>query len=121
MPDCVYINPKTGAKFFIGGEDSASSLKHLEELEIFHVVNCKGDSGDNYFEEDPRFSYFRFGVAYWHMKAGVKTPEGVLNFFMPVHKFIDDAMDQGKNVMVHCLAGAHRAGTAGVSYLMKMG
>ena len=117
----MYINPTTGAKFFIGDEQSASTIKHLEDLDIYHIVNCKGDSGQNYFEGDPRFSYFRFGVSNWYSTPGVKTSEGVLNFFKPVHKFIDDAMDQGKNVMVHCLAGAHRAGTTGVSYLMKKG
>ena len=92
-PDCVYINPNTGAKFFIGDEQSASTLRHLEELEIYHIVNCKGDSGQNYFEGDPRFSYFRFGVSNSYSYPGIKTSEGVLNFFKPVHKFIDDAMD----------------------------
>ena len=44
-----------------------------------------------------------------------------MEFFEPCHDFIDKALDQGKNVMVHCLAGAHRAGTTGVSYMMKVG
>lgn len=64
-PDCVYINPKSGAKFYIGDEQSASMLKHLEGLDIYHIVNCKGNSGENYFEGDDRFSYFRFGVSNW--------------------------------------------------------
>ena len=49
----------------------------------------------------------------------MKTNEGVLRFFEPTHSFIDNAMAKGHNVMVHCLAGAHRAGTTGVSYVMK--
>jgi hypothetical protein len=89
-PDCVYINPATGAKFYIGDEQSASTLRFLEELKIFHIVNCKGESGENYFEKDPRFSYFRFGVS---NSFGVKSAEKALTFFGPVHKFIDDAMD----------------------------
>ena len=92
-PDCVYINPKTGAKFFIGDEQSASTLRHLESLDIYHIVNAKGNSGENYFEGDPRFTYYRFGVSNWYSHTGVKTSEGVLQFFAPVHKFIDDAMD----------------------------
>jgi protein-tyrosine phosphatase len=44
-----------------------------------------------------------------------------LNFFKPCHDFIDEALKRGENVMVHCLAGAHRAGTTGVSYMMKAG
>ena len=49
------------------------------------------------------------------------TPFDVIEFFNEVHTFIDEALDNGKNVMVHCLAGAHRAGTTGVSYMMKAG
>jgi protein-tyrosine phosphatase len=47
--------------------------------------------------------------------------QGVLKFFRPCHDFIDEALNKGENVMVHCLAGAHRAGTTGVSYMMKAG
>lgn len=42
-----------------------------------------------------------------------------MNFLHPVHTFIDSCLERGENVMVHCLAGAHRAGTTGVSYMMK--
>ena len=49
------------------------------------------------------------------------TPEQVVAFFAPAHNFLDKALGEGKNVMVHCLAGAHRAGTTGVSYMMKEG
>ena len=61
----------------------------------------------------------RFEVSSWLTYPNVKTPEGVLKFFSPVHSFIDKAMAAGQNVMVHCLAGAHRAGTTGISYVMK--
>ena len=44
-----------------------------------------------------------------------------MEFWAPAHDFIDAALDDGHNVMVHCLAGAHRAGTTGVSYMMKAG
>jgi protein-tyrosine phosphatase len=53
--------------------------------------------------------------------APLDTPYEVLDFFHEVHSFIDEALESGKNVMVHCLAGAHRAGTTGVSYMMKAG
>jgi len=53
--------------------------------------------------------------------APLDSPMDVLEFFSEVHNFIDEALNNGKNVMVHCLAGAHRAGTTGVSYMMKVG
>ena len=49
--------------------------------------------------------------------------EGVRAFYKPLFTFVEDALRSGANVMVHCLAGAHRAGTSGVScamYFMKM-
>ena len=53
------------------------------------------------------------------MKHNTLTPEGLLRFFEPVHSFIDKALASGHNAMVHCLAGAHRAGTTGTSYMMR--
>mmetsp|Transcript_21017 Transcript_21017/g.25514 ORF Transcript_21017/g.25514 Transcript_21017/m.25514 type:complete len:91 (+) Transcript_21017:96-368(+) len=32
--------------------------------------------------------------------------------------FVDQALGKGENVLIHCLAGAHRAGTTGVLVLM---
>jgi protein-tyrosine phosphatase len=39
--------------------------------------------------------------------APLDTPMDVFEFFNEVHNFIDEALNNGKNVMVHCLAGAH--------------
>lgn len=46
------------------------------------------------------------------------TNEGVLRFFLPVFKFIEQATSKGNNVLIHCLAGAHRAGSTSVAWLM---
>jgi protein-tyrosine phosphatase len=32
--------------------------------------------------------------------------------------FIEEAISRGESVLIHCLAGAHRAGTTGVSCLI---
>ena len=46
------------------------------------------------------------------------TPQGTLLFFSKVFAWIDHQVQAGRNVLVHCLAGAHRAGTLGVAYCM---
>ena len=46
------------------------------------------------------------------------TPAGVRAFYAPLFRFAEDALKRGENVMVHCLAGAHRAGTSGISLVM---
>lgn len=45
---------------------------------------------------------------------------GVEAYLAPFFKFVDGALAAGHGVLIHCLAGAHRAGTAGVAYLMHV-
>ena len=42
-----------------------------------------------------------------------------IKYLLPLFKFVDQSLRQGRSVLVHCLAGAHRAGTAGVLLLMR--
>lgn len=63
----------------------------------------------------------RYGIGMGVYQAPLDTVEEILAFIKPAHDFIDRALEGGANVMVHCLAGAHRAGTTGVSYMMKAG
>ena len=47
------------------------------------------------------------------------SDESVLAFSEPMFQFIEKAISTGKgSVLVHCLAGAHRAGTTGCACLM---
>jgi protein-tyrosine phosphatase len=52
-----------------------------------------------------------------HLKI-VDTTDGVLKIFQPTFEWIDRALENGHNVLIHCLAGAHRAGTTAIAYLM---
>lgn len=105
---------------FIGDEFAARSLDFLEDNNITHIVNAKGPGGQNYHEKDDNFTYFYFGVCKLSSDhAKLTSHKAVLNAFEPVHSFIDAALAAGKSVLVHCAAGAHRAGTTGVSYMMR--
>ena len=120
--DAVYCHPTSGAKLFIGNQTAARTESVLVAENIFHIVNCQDVSAANFFENDERFHYKRFPVSHWWREEGMDTPEGVVNFFEKgCHAWIADALQQGHNVMVHCLAGAHRAGTTGVSFMMREG
>lgn len=61
-------------------------------------------------------SYFRFNIA-WHTHVS-GNPTNLAKFLGGFFAFVDAALAQGKSVLVHCLAGAHRAGTAAVLLLM---
>jgi len=60
--------------------------------------------------------YFTFDIAYWRRQAAISKE--LINFIKPVLEFITDVINRGESVLVHCLAGAHRAGTTGIICLM---
>lgn len=116
--DAVFKHPTSGGVVYIGNQTAASSGNILRENGITHVVNCTSDM-PLYFEgKDPSISYFRFDIYRFYRELNLRSPIGVLEFFIPVFKSIDAAVAQGKGVLIHCLAGAHRAGTTGVAYTM---
>ena len=78
----------------------------------------------NHFEDDGDVHYFRFCDL--DVFTGRK-PDGddahvdvtdIQGFFHRAFEFIDDAVGSGAHVLLHCVAGAHRAGTMGCAYLM---
>jgi hypothetical protein len=51
------------------------------------------------------------------VKAGVGGTD-ILQFFDPMVRFVDEAVAKGGGVLIHCVAGAHRAGTTTCAFLM---
>eukprot|EP00747_Dinoflagellata_sp_TGD_P023411 gnl/TRDRNA2_/TRDRNA2_129784_c0_seq1.p1 gnl/TRDRNA2_/TRDRNA2_129784_c0~~gnl/TRDRNA2_/TRDRNA2_129784_c0_seq1.p1 ORF type:complete len:327 (+),score=37.97 gnl/TRDRNA2_/TRDRNA2_129784_c0_seq1:99-1079(+) len=118
--DCVYESPENGARVYIGNIDAARSLETLDKHKITRIVNCQDPTSANFHENNPRFKYLRFPIAWWQRAKGMDTPEGVLRFFHPLFSWVDEALAARENVMIHCLAGAHRAGTSGVAVVMHL-
>merc|ERR1712194_486483 len=73
---------------------------------------------ENFHERKPGMKYYRFPVSHWWREPNMENPRNVLVYFAPYFAWVDEQLAAGSNVMVHCLAGAHRAGTAGVAYVM---
>mmetsp|Transcript_114479 Transcript_114479/g.334694 ORF Transcript_114479/g.334694 Transcript_114479/m.334694 type:complete len:292 (+) Transcript_114479:47-922(+) len=114
----VYEHP-SGAKFFIGNESIASNKDELLRRGIMKIVNCQEPTARNFHQADERFEYLRFPIAFWKQFPETANPEGLLRFMeQGLFQWVDRHLHEGHNVMVHCLAGAHRAGTSGVSYVM---
>jgi len=83
---------------------------------ISRVVNCT-DNMPNYLEGRPGFKYLRFDVSNWGRYVN-STDKSVRQFTSPLFSFITEGLENGESVVVHCLAGAHRAGTTGCACLM---
>ena len=46
------------------------------------------------------------------------TNEGVVRYFNVMFSYVEAILAKGQNVMIHCLAGAHRAGTTGTAWIL---
>uniref|UniRef100_A0A6U5B349 protein-tyrosine-phosphatase n=1 Tax=Hemiselmis andersenii TaxID=464988 RepID=A0A6U5B349_HEMAN len=119
--DAIWRHPRTGGTIFVGNVEAASNMDVLKNNRITYVVNCT-DSMPLYHEKTGKIRYHRFDIAGWwrHLGKGFGN-EATKEFIKPVFTFIGDAVSQGNNVLVHCLAGAHRAGTTGCACLMHYG
>ena len=94
-------------------------MKILDAHGIRHVVNCQGVDSENYHEENSEFNYLRFPIGdCLSSPFKMKSSTGVLRYFNVFLDFVEKVMVEGKNVLIHCVAGAHRAGTSGCAWLM---
>ena len=116
--DQIFCDPATNGCIYVGDHTAAQSRQMLEEKGVTHVVNCTDDLPDFHIESS-RFRYLRFDAAGWtHFVDG--SHASMMRFVKPLFDFVDAALAAGGSVLVHCLAGAHRAGTTGCLLLMRM-
>lgn len=102
---------------YVGNERAAKDATLLSSLRITHVVNCT-DNIPNYHERGGAVRYMRFPVTFWQLHCA-DGDAATLGFADRLFEFVDAALAAGGSVLVHCLAGAHRAGTTGCLLLMR--
>lgn len=123
---------------WVGGIEAARKLDLLKRCGITHIVQCMNRPSLNVHAG---IRYYDFPIESWRTKmpkrlwpfrlpphgmkqaaggdacdAEITTAVGAL--FAPAMEFIGQAVDEGGSVLIHCFAGAHRAGTTGVAWLM---
>eukprot|EP00092_Neocalanus_flemingeri_P042509 GFUD01046492.1.p1 GENE.GFUD01046492.1~~GFUD01046492.1.p1 ORF type:complete len:119 (-),score=12.32 GFUD01046492.1:11-367(-) len=86
----------------------------LNRLSIGSVVNCTHNM-KNWHPD--KYKYLNFPVGKWRTfcEGGEETLE---NFLCPLFEFLEDNLQAAGSILLHCLAGAHRAGITGVLALM---
>eukprot|EP00300_Choanocystis_sp_HF-7_P018539 c20068_g1_i3.p1 GENE.c20068_g1_i3~~c20068_g1_i3.p1 ORF type:complete len:240 (+),score=50.57 c20068_g1_i3:25-744(+) len=112
--DLVWCHPTSQGKVYCGNLTAARSLPILTSHGITHILNCQERDSQNFHEEDPTFTYKRMPVATWFSSE----QRQVAAKFLEHLAFVTEAVEHGHNVLIHCFAGAHRAGTATVAFLM---
>mmetsp|Transcript_27799 Transcript_27799/g.70223 ORF Transcript_27799/g.70223 Transcript_27799/m.70223 type:complete len:242 (-) Transcript_27799:593-1318(-) len=116
--DAVYEHPTSKGKVYIGNLVSAQNKGILDRHSIKRIVNCQDTTTENFHEGQAGYQYYRFPISHWWREKNMDSPENVLRFFLEPFKWIDAQIEQGHSVLIHCLAGAHRAGSTGVAYCM---
>merc|ERR1712029_588854 len=115
--DCLHQEPgyeEDRGCLYVGGWQAAENLDLLREKKITHVVNC---TTDLQCPHQDHLSYYTFDISWWrrYIHDDIKN---LPNFLCPMLTFIEDCFTGGGSVLVHCLMGAHRAGTTGVICVM---
>ena len=94
---------------FLGSIGSASNLKQLQKCEITHIVCCASGI-KNFFPDN--FKYYNINLL-------DSEKENIKQYFNESFDFIDKAIKNGGNVLVHCHAGVSRSSTILIAYIMK--
>jgi hypothetical protein len=116
----IWEHPETGARVYVGNLTAASTRSILDAHGIRHVINCQEEGSKNFFEEKGgggSISYMRFPISQW-WRSRMDTHEAVFAYFQRPFEWAHAATASGSSVLIHCLAGAHRAGTTGVAFIM---
>jgi len=115
----IWTHPKSGAKLFVGSEVVAFSRETLIENGITRLVVCYDQDTAGPFDGEAEFNYLYFPIGQWKSaKTSVTSSEGVARICAPAIGFVEEELSNGNSVLVHCLAGCHRAGTTGIMCLL---
>lgn len=113
------LNHHSGAVLFCGGQRTARDKKWLKDNNVSRIVFCQIPEGEKHHADDPFFTYLDFPIGNMvHRSEYVETPQAVARTLSPMFEFVDSSLRDGRSVLIHCLAGAHRAGSTTVAALM---
>jgi len=121
----VWQHPGTGARLFVGNERAAASRDSLLELGIGGIVRCLDDAGTGFgtgrhSSDQAHHELLHYPIACWHRTGRGRTDKGIAQIVAPLIGFASDLLAAGRSVLIHCLAGAHRAGAAGTICIMHL-
>lgn len=95
---------------YLGNERDAADLQRIKELDISYVLNITSHV-PKYFEGQ--------GIKYKRLPASDSACQNLRQYFEEGIEFIDEARQNGANILVHCHAGVSRSATLTIAYILK--
>lgn len=96
---------------YVGSIHTLSSPRDLHNHNITHAISLLRDNVRDLSEH---------GVNHLHVRIDDDDEEDIMKYFAETNKFIQQAHDQGSNVLIHCIAGISRSVTIAVAYLLRL-
>ncbi|XP_074654270.1 dual specificity protein phosphatase 10-like isoform X2 [Tubulanus polymorphus] len=95
---------------YLGNERDAANKNLLDDLKITYVLNVTSHI-PGHFENQ--------GITYKRLPATDSGQQNLKQYFEEAFSFIDEARDNGVNILIHCHAGVSRSATITIAYIMK--
>ncbi|CAL1526254.1 unnamed protein product [Lymnaea stagnalis] len=96
---------------YLGSAKNSADLSQLKKYGITYILNVTTNV-PNMFENEKNFKYLQIPISdHWS--------QNLSSFFPQAITFIDEARNNQKGILVHCLAGISRSVTVTVAYLMS--
>lgn len=96
---------KISPNIYLGSEWNSSNKKEMKQLGITHILNVAFES-PNYFPQE---------MEYCNIRIKDLEDVNIAKYFSIAHKFLDNAIEKKKVVLVHCGLGISRSTTIVVS------
>jgi len=96
----------------VGSQDVASNMETLDRYGITYILNAARECQDA-FVGNSKFRYKRLDL------LDCASQDLNLELYEEAFLFIDEAVDRGAKILVHCRAGQSRSATIVISYIMR--
>ncbi|ESO04884.1 hypothetical protein HELRODRAFT_191497 [Helobdella robusta] len=97
---------------YLGNLQTSADLNTLQKLNISYIVNVTSDL-PNEFENREEFKYLRIPITDCNWSQDMDL------HFVNAIKFIEEGLQNQRNVLVHCIMGMSRSVAITLAYLMK--
>lgn len=106
FPDNIYEG-----KVFLGSQVAAANTASMERNNITHVLIC-GNGLSMYYADEGNIRYHQLPI-------DDSLDQNLLVYLPLALRFIDDAVDSGQSVLVHCHAGVSRSASVVIAWIMQ--